>query len=75
MRIFVSATEELVAPKLKEYVEKIFTKSGGGYWKTREEAFSALLPGWLHSGEAPWILTAAEAYRLGLIAERTKGDV
>jgi hypothetical protein len=29
----------------------------GGYWKTREEAFDALLPGWLHAGEAPWVIT------------------
>jgi hypothetical protein len=55
-RIFVDATRELVTPKLNEYVEKIFTEHDGGYWKTREEAFEALLPGWLHNGEEPWII-------------------
>jgi hypothetical protein len=56
MRVFVNATLELVTPKLNEYVEEIFTEHGGGYWKTHQEAFDALLPGWLHSGEAPWIV-------------------
>ena len=56
-RYFVDATRELVTPKLNEYVEKIFTEHDGGYWKTREEAFEALLPGWLHNGEAPWVMT------------------
>ena len=57
MRVFVDSTEELVTPKLNEYVEKIFTEHNGGYWETREDAFRALLPGWLHNGEAPWIIT------------------
>jgi hypothetical protein len=60
MRIFVDATEELVKPRLLEYVEKIFSDHGGGYWKTREEAYAALLPGWLHNGEAPWIVEVRE---------------
>jgi hypothetical protein len=57
MRVFVDATEELVTPELNKYVGKIFTEHAGGYWKTREEAFKALLPGWLHDGEAPWTIT------------------
>ena len=57
MRIFVDATEELVTPALNEYVEKIFEDYHGGYWKTRKEAFKALLPGWLHEGQAPWLVT------------------
>jgi hypothetical protein len=57
-RYFVDATRELVTPELKKYVEKIFTEHGGGYWDTREAAFEALLPSWLHNGEAPWIVTA-----------------
>ncbi len=60
MRIFVDATRELVTPELNKYVEKIFTEHDGGYWKTREEAFEALLPDWLHNGEAPWIITVGE---------------
>lgn len=58
MRIFVNATRELVTPRLREYVDKIFTEHHGGYWETREEAFEALLPDWLHGGEAPWIIEA-----------------
>ena len=56
-RYYVSAARELCTPMLNEYVEKIFTEEGGGYWKTREEAFEALLPDWLHNGEAPWVMT------------------
>ena len=56
MRVFVDATEELVTDKLNEYVDKIFAEHGGGYWPTKEDAFKALLPGWLHEGEAPWIV-------------------
>ena len=56
MRVFVDATEELVTPELKDYVEKIFTKHGGGCWKTPDEAFRALLSDWLHGGEAPWVI-------------------
>lgn len=58
MRVFVDATQELVTPQLKEYVEKIFkeTKVRQRYWRTREDAFKALLPDWLHDGEAPWII-------------------
>lgn len=57
MRVFVNATEDLVRESLMRYVEKIFTEHDGGYWKTRSEAYIALLPGWLHDGEAPWIIT------------------
>ncbi len=58
MRVFVDATEELVRESLLSYVEKIFTEHAGGYWKTREEAYDALLPNWLHDGHAPWIIEA-----------------
>jgi hypothetical protein len=60
MRVFVDATRELVTPELTKYVERIFTEHNGGYWQTREEAFEELLPGWLHNGEAPWIITIKE---------------
>jgi len=56
MRIFVNATEDLVRDELAAYVEKIFVDHGGGYWATREEAYAALLPGWLHAGDEPWIV-------------------
>jgi hypothetical protein len=56
MRIFVNATRELVTQALTKYVEKIFTEHGGGYWRTREEAFEALLPDWLKDGTAPWLV-------------------
>ena len=59
MRMFVDATEELVTPVLNEYVDRIFTEANGGYWKTKADAFKALLPGWLHNGEAPWIVVAS----------------
>lgn len=59
MRVFVDATEDLVRDRLNAYVEKIFAEHDGGYWKTREEAYSALLPGWLKDG-APWIITAGD---------------
>ena len=59
MRFFVDATRELVTPALNKYVESIFTDHGGGYWKTREEAFDALLSGWMHDGQAPWVITVA----------------
>ncbi len=55
-RVFVNATEDLVRDRLNEYVEKIFTEHAGGYWKTRPEAYAALLPSWLHDGQAPWII-------------------
>lgn len=71
-RIFVDATRELVTPKLKEYVEKIFTEHGGRYWQTREEAFEALLPGWLHGGEAPWIVTVESGSGTKLDPEEKK---
>lgn len=58
MRIFVDAIEELVTPKLKEYIEKIFTEHNGGYWKTREEAFKTILPDWLKNGKEPWIIVS-----------------
>lgn len=56
MRIFVDATEDLVRESLMRYVEKIFTEHDGGYWETRSDAYIALLPGWLHNGDAPWIV-------------------
>ena len=55
-RYFVDATREIVTPELNKYVERIFTEHGGGYWNTRQEAFDALLPDWLHNGEAPWMV-------------------
>lgn len=59
MRVFVTATEDLVRERLKKYVEKIFTEHHGGYWKTREEAYAALLPDWIKDG-APWVVTVGE---------------
>jgi len=61
MRIFVDATLELVTPELNKYVETIFSEYEGGCWKTRQEAFDALLPGWLYNGEAPWVITVPHA--------------
>ena len=61
MRIFVDATLELVTPELNKYVETIFSEYEGGCWKTRQEAFDALLPGWLSNGEAPWVITVPHA--------------
>jgi hypothetical protein len=58
MRIFVSATEELVKPRLLAYVDDIFDKHGArAHFGTKEKAYAALLPDWLHDGEAPWVLT------------------
>jgi hypothetical protein len=57
MRMFVDATRELVTLELEKYVEFIFTQRSGGYWATRQEAFDALLPGWLNGGKAPWVIT------------------
>jgi len=54
-RIFVDATEELVRPSLEKYIDRIFHDCEGGYWKTREEAYAALLPDWLKPG-SPWIV-------------------
>jgi hypothetical protein len=58
MRIFVNATEELVTPRLKEYIEKIFQQTSvrQRHWRTREDAFKSLLPVWIRDGEAPWII-------------------
>ena len=59
MRVFVNATKELVTPKLNEYIDKIWddpTYPASKRWETKQECFDALLPDWLHGGEAPWII-------------------
>ena len=54
MRVFVDATRELVEPWLREFIEKNWPMNG--YFKTKEEAFEALLPEWIKPG-SPWIIT------------------
>lgn len=60
MRVFVDATRELVTPELNEYVDQIWDDPyypASKVWATKQECFEALLPDWLHNGEAPWVIT------------------
>lgn len=62
MRIFVSATEELVKPDLLKYIDSFWGNHGGRkHFGTKENAYAQLLPDWLHDGEAPWVLTVPAA--------------
>ena len=60
MRIFVDATIELITPALNKYVDEIWDDQNypaSKQWATKQECFDALLPSWLHNGEAPWVIT------------------
>jgi hypothetical protein len=61
MRIFVSATEELVRDALKQYIDEFWgTRGARKTFGDKDNAYAQLLPDWLHDGEAPWVVTVPD---------------
>ena len=80
MRIFITATEELIRPSLLAYVEEGWDRVGYSMkesFETKEAAYAALLPSWLgteHHPEglpcAPLVVEVTEEIQRGFRLEK-----